>query len=305
MEQQSAQPQTAGPPSPRRGLRARASLTAAALTVGTVVGSTLLAPAATAGADPLASPPGVTIAALAPASAPAEHSLHLASLPNGRDLGGYTTAEGRTTRSGVALRSGALNKLSDGDAAALQQTGLTKIIDLRTGIERAVQPDRVPAGAHELWLNVVGDDPLTLPALVDMPRLYRMFVTDPDAREAFRQAVLDIAYGDGAGLFHCSAGKDRTGWLAAVLLTLVGVDRTTVYDDYLASNELIGDGMAGSAAPALDAAGSTFINRVERGWLDTSFAAADEVYGGFDGYARAGLGLTDADIDALKSRLLV
>lgn len=278
---------------------------------GSLVSPALLAPAAAqpaaaqpASAQPAAVPASAPAAAADPANDPMAHSLHLDALPNARDLGGYVTADGRTVRSGVALRSGSLHDLSDAEAAALEDMGLRTVIDLRTGYERAFEPDRLPAGAYEDWANVVGDDPANLPQLADMPRLYRGFVTDPSARAAFRHAVLDIAYGHGASLFHCTAGKDRTGWLAAILLSAIGVDRDTVYADYMASNEFIGNGMAGAAAPLLDAAGSTFVNRVERGWLDASFAAADELYGGIDGYLRVGLGLTDADVAALNNRLL-
>lgn len=292
---------------PHRRSRAVPALGGALLLAGTLVAGPLAAPAL-AGPAAATAPAAAALAALrTPAAAgvdPLAHSLHLAGLPNARDLGGYVTVDGRTVRPGVALRSGALTKLSPADAAALQGMGLRTVIDLRTGLERSLQKDVIPAGAREVWHDVVGSDPAKLPALVDMPRLYDMFVTDAGAREAFRQSVLDIAYGEGATLFHCSAGKDRTGWLAAVLLTAVGVDRGTVYDDYLASNELIGDGMAGPAAPLLDAAGSTFVNQVEPGWLDASFAAADRVYGGMDGYLRQGLGLTDADLAALRGRLL-
>lgn len=277
--------------------RAGAALLSGSLLAGALVGPAILGPV-------LLAPAASAQPAADAASDPAAHSLHLASLPNARDLGGYVTADGRTVRTGVALRSGSLDDLSDADAAALEDMGLRTIIDLRTGYERALQPDRVPAGAYEDWANVVGDDPANLPELADMPRLYRGFVTDPRARAAFRHAVLDIAYGQGATIFHCTAGKDRTGWLAAVLLSAVGVDRDTVYADYMASNEFIGNGMAGPAAPLLDAAGSTFVNRVERGWLGDAFAAADDMYGGMDGYLHRGLGLTDADLAALRGRML-
>ena len=93
-------------------------------------------------------------------------------------------------------------------------------------------------------------------------------------------------------LFHCSAGKDRAGWTAAVLLTLLGVDRETVEADFLASNDYR------HTSPA-DPFNGTNVE-----WLRSAFRTAEEAYGGFDGYVRDGLGLTDDEVAALREGLL-
>ncbi|WP_324195366.1 tyrosine-protein phosphatase [Nocardia abscessus] len=97
--------------------------------------------------------------------------------------------------------------------------------------------------------------------------LYRAFITAPGANEAFASVLRDIIGSDGAVLFHCTAGKDRTGWTAAVLLTLLGVDRATVTEDYLLSNRY-------RAARADDP-----LNGVQQSWLDAAFDQADRTYG--------------------------
>ncbi|MEV0104091.1 tyrosine-protein phosphatase, partial [Nocardia sp. NPDC050789] len=101
-----------------------------------------------------------------------------------------------------------------------------------------------------------------------------------------------IAYNPGGVLFHCTAGKDRTGWTSAVLLTLLGVDKDTVYYDYLLSNYYRG------------AKDGDMLNGVAASALDSAFDQATKSYGSFDGYVRDGLQLTDADIAALKAKLL-
>ena len=94
-------------------------------------------------------------------------------------------------------------------------------------------------------------------------------------------------------LFHCSAGKDRTGWLSAVLLTVLGVDRQVVDADFLASNSFR------HASP------TDPLNGVNIGLLNAAFASADKTYGSFENYVHKGLRLSDSDIAGLKKALLL
>ncbi|AHH20031.1 putative tyrosine-protein phosphatase [Nocardia nova SH22a] len=244
---------------------------------------------------------GVAVAADPPAATSsvavdtADRSLHLASVQNARDVGGYRTIDGRMVRTGVVFRSADLSKLSDADSAALTASGLRTVADLRTGYERALSPDRIPAGAQLRIHDVIGQAPpqvmaSTLSAGSD---LYRAFITAPGANEAFAGVLHDILDADGSVLFHCSAGKDRTGWTAAVLLTILGVDRGTVNYDFLLSNYY------------RDASEGDALNGVVLSALDSAFDQVDQTYGSFDNYVHDGLKLTDADVAALKAKLLV
>jgi protein-tyrosine phosphatase len=121
--------------------------------------------------------------------------------------------------------------------------------------------------------------------------------TAPGANQAVAGVLRDIAASGrgpeaGAVLFHCTAGKDRTGWTAAVLLTVLGVDRATVTEDYLMSNHYRG------------AAAGDPVGGVQREWLDAAFDQVAVSYGGFDRYVSEGLGLGSAEIDTLKQRML-
>lgn len=256
----------------------RAGLTAAtALTL-------VLGPAATSA---LAVPP-------AAGDTTAERGLNLSGVVNARDAGGYRTTDGRWVRTGLVLRTGALDKATDDDLANLTARGVRVVADLRTAYERAAGPDRVPAGAIGTTRDVMAQaTPLAaLGALAGGTDMYRGFITTPGANEAFAAVLRDIATTDGAVLYHCSAGKDRTGWTSAVLLTLLGVDRATVTQDYLLSNVY------------RDAAPGDVLNGVDASWLDAAFDQVDRSYGDFAGYVRDGLGLTDTDIAALRDRLL-
>ncbi|NEW47323.1 tyrosine-protein phosphatase [Nocardia cyriacigeorgica] len=228
-----------------------------------------------------------------------DRSLHLEGARNARDLGGYRTVDGRTVRTGLVFRTDQLDHLTPADLAELTRRNVRDVDDLRTVYERALAPDRIPEGARANWYDVIGGAPLPdlVSSLAGGGDMYRAFITTPGANAAFAAVMRDVienaqAEDGGAVMFHCTAGKDRTGWTAAVLLTILGVDRATVTEDYLLSNEYRG------AAPG------DLLNGVEASWLDAAFDQAIAEYGSFDNYVRTGLGLTDAEIATLKARVL-
>ncbi|MGW4324808.1 tyrosine-protein phosphatase [Nocardia sp. NPDC004573] len=229
-----------------------------------------------------------------PATVAADPALHLQGVHNARDIGGYRTTDGRIVRSGLVYRTGQLNNATPDDLAALTDRRVRSVHDLRTVYERALGPDRVPAGATAHWADVIGQAPPQVIAttLTGGDGLYRAFVTAPGANEAFASVLRDVIGADGAVLFHCTAGKDRTGWAAAVLLTVLGIDRATVTEDYLLSNRF------------RNARHDDPLNGVQAAWLAAAFDQANQTYGSFDAYVRDGLRLTDADIAALRARLL-
>ncbi|TQC44891.1 tyrosine-protein phosphatase [Rhodococcus sp. WS4] len=251
-----------------------------------VLGAAVLGAAPPAFADPAPAGPAVV-----ESPAQANRSLGLEGARNARDIGGYPTADGAVVRSGLVFRTDALDKLTQRDLAQLEASNVTVVDDLRTTYERVLAPDRLPAGATGHWYDLLGQSPIT--TLVDMPAAYRAFVTGPGANEAFSAVLHDVAESDGAVIYHCSAGKDRTGWTTAVLLTILGVPRDTVNADYLLSNTYRG---ADPEHPGLDG--------VDQAWLDTAFDTAVATYGSFDNYVSEGLKLSESDVALLKTRLL-
>ncbi|WP_139791943.1 tyrosine-protein phosphatase [Prescottella equi] len=236
-------------------------------------------------------------------------AIRLEGAKNFRDIGGYETSDGRTVRSGLVYRANKLSSLTDADLAKLTAANVTLDVDLRNMWERRDDPDRLPEGVRYQVADVVSFEhgiafhefvPLTLGrALIDAAVTgssdigqsigYPFMVTYRGADVAFRDLLTAIAgNADGATVFHCSAGKDRTGWGTAVLLSLLGVPKATVYQDFLASNTYLGRDDA-----------------VEKSWLDAAFAQVDRLHGGVDNYVRTGLGVDQQTIDTLRARLLV
>ena len=111
---------------------------------------------------------------------------------------------------------------------------------------------------------------------------------------------------DGAVLYHCTAGKDRTGTFSALLLTMLGVPRAVVMEDYLLTNQYLATPERIEAFVARggsrEAAGTAL--GVDRAYLDLMFQAIDKEFGSFDDYRRKALGVSDADLLALKGKLL-
>ncbi len=177
----------------------------------------------------------------------ADRSLGLTGAPNFRDLGGYRTADGRWVRMGTLYRSDQLDRLTPEDAAKLDRLGIRTVVDLRTEAERVAGPDRVPAGARPVVADVLAGTPIPADPKVmlaspgdpaqTMRDLEREMVQAPAAQAAYRSLLTEIARPDAGPLvFHCTAGKDRTGWGAATVLGAVGVPPATVLADYLESN---------------------------------------------------------------------
>lgn len=219
--------------------------------------------------------------------------IGLAGTDNTRTLAGYIGHDGKRVNDRV-LRSDNLSKITANDTRILRAREVRTVVDLRTVYERTVQPDRPVPGAQVMVADVLGGvSPISL---IDLKQAYAEFVTNAQARREIRRTLLAVertAATGGTTLYHCSAGKDRTGWTTAVLLTILGVDRATVDADYLASNHYR------HASP------NDPLNGVNIGLLNTSYAAAAKTYGSVDGYIRHGLGLSDADIASLRASLLV
>jgi protein-tyrosine phosphatase len=214
---------------------------------------------------------------------------------------------------------------------SLAALGITTVFDLRTLAERDQRPVLLPGSTQHVVADVLRDSPdsgaanlgsmaadamrgtaSTLTAVdvrAVMISSYRSFPTLPSAVAATADFLTHlVAEGTGPSLFHCTAGKDRTGWLAAVTLSAVGVPRDDILADYLAS----GPELARLLAPVLDAVAakgrdlSAFAPAlgVEEAYLDAAWAAMDDAYGSLTGYLTSGLGLPANYPDQLRSRLL-
>ncbi|MFH8750783.1 tyrosine-protein phosphatase [Streptomyces rimosus] len=243
----------------------------------------------------------------------ADRSLHLEGAANFRDAGGYRTADGRWVKMGVLYRADALHQLTDADLAKLRRLGIRTDFDLRTPGERAKAPDRVPAGARYVVANVIGEEnSAELPPAAEaserlMAESYRQFIVRPSAAKAYRSLFRMAAEpGSYPLVYHCSSGKDRTGWATAVLLTALGVDRETVMRDYLASNDYLAASNAAELAkqPPGIAARLKPVLETRAPYLNAAFDEIEARFGTFGAYLREGLGLNGQELERLRAALL-
>lgn len=267
------------------------------------------------------------------ATHPVPVGLGLTGAPNARDIGGYRTADGRRMVTGRVFRSDALSRLTAADTAVLSQLGVATVADLRgPGEVEALGADRLPGGVRLLPMPIF-DPAADLYGLVArllaagpgrplaalghggaerlMLDSYRWFVSDAGARQHCGGLLRRLAEpGALPLLYHCTAGKDRTGWLTAILLRLLGVEADTVLADYLASNEFGRPGLSrlvaevGTVAPEVDPGLLTPLLQVRPDYLAAGLAAADARYGSFDSFVEVGLGVDAATRDALVAALL-
>ncbi|THF74725.1 tyrosine-protein phosphatase [Cohnella fermenti] len=163
---------------------------------------------------------------------PIERRIPLEGAFNVRDLGGYGAANGKTTQWGRLFRADGLHKLTEQDRQELLGRGIRTVVDLRH--EHEVREFRnVFADSDAVTYRNIS---LINPAATtrrDIRCLGDMYVDMLDNAQPVLKEVLDLlAEKDGGALFHCSAGKDRTGVLAGLLLSLAGVSRETIVADY-------------------------------------------------------------------------
>jgi protein-tyrosine phosphatase len=188
-------------------------------------------------------------------------ALHPQALPittgdNFRELGGYPTQDGRHIKTHKVLRSGLLGNLDAHDLAFLTDYGVRWDVDFRSRDEVERQPDRVPDQATYQYLPVFDYDQTqnsqTIAQLKQryqnqpdsahqhMMQVYHNLVADPHAKQTYRQffaTLLSNTNADEAVLFHCTAGKDRTGLGAVLFETALGVAPEVIWQDYLLTNQ--------------------------------------------------------------------
>ena len=249
-------------------------------------------------------------------------------IANFRDLGGIQTVDGRTVAPKRLLRCGDLFQISDETVQELRDVYHVKnIVDLRTKTEREMQPDREIPGAEYRILDFFPDteamgptgsaDQLGQMQNIEMVHqymeaLYSDFICKETAREGLRE-LLEVLKDtkEGATIFHCFAGKDRTGIAAAVILTILGVSRELIMKDYLETNRMrteanqkILEDLRGKNVPEAMLISIEAALCVDSRYLNASFETAEREYGSFEGYIEEGIGFGKADQELLKELYL-
>ncbi|MDL2222895.1 tyrosine-protein phosphatase [Bacteroidales bacterium OttesenSCG-928-M11] len=173
--------------------------------------------------------------------------MKLNAANNFRDLGGIRTQDGRTIKINQLFRSDDLHLLTDEDLISLEKLPLYTIVDFRSEGEEESLPDKLPSGLKNIFKfpmspGNVSDLSSVLGGLsqgVDffMEQMYITLISDPDCLSYYEKFFVLLQNEDNIPLvFHCSAGKDRTGIAAALILFALGVEEETIMSNYLESN---------------------------------------------------------------------
>lgn len=231
-------------------------------------------------------------------------TLRLEGATNFRDLGGLRTVDGRRVCPGRVFRSDHLAALTAADRAALQSIGLARSFDFRGVDERSAAAYALPGlTQHSLPIEptvaqrmvalAASGQPLTAANMTTlMEELYERLADDPAQRYA--QWFTHLLDGDGAPfVFHCTAGKDRTGVAAALLLFALGVPPAAVAHDFLLTNEFYRrPADAAPPATAIPEEALAVLWGVRASFLDAALAAIDARHGGIERYLARKIGLT-------------
>lgn len=219
---------------------------------------------------------------------------------NVRDLGGYATTDNKTVKKEIVFRSGDLNLLTDDDLNYLSNIPLITTIDFRTPAEIEAAPDRKPASLKNQYFfpidtgSIINFKNMTKEMLPELLVLgNESFVND--CQPLFRQFFEVLMSSQNAPLLlHCSAGKDRAGFASALFLSSLGVDRETIIQDYLLTNEYLQDKYESliTSMPIL-----TPLLEAKREYIEAAFNEIDKNYGGIEKYLTDNL---DVNLNTMK-----
>lgn len=239
--------------------------------------------------------------------------LPLQGASNFRDLGGYPGRAGRELRWRRLFRSDHLGGLTDADKAVLAALGVTLALDFRGEAERAAAAYELPGVTqHSLAIEPTvvqrmqaladAGQPLGAAAVTGLMRdLYRGLVNDQAHR--FAELFEHLLQAQAPVVFHCTAGKDRTGFAAALILLALGVPRDKVVQDYLLTNQVFRHPPSSHAA-SIPADAMAVLWCVQEDFLAAALHAVDADHGGVERYLHRRLGLSPAALEALAAKYL-
>lgn len=266
---------------------------------------------------------------------PTDSNIHLEGIPNTRQLGGISTADGRRVRSNMLYRSARLCTATPNDIDRLEhQLHIGYIIDLRTAYEVTRQPDIDIPGSQYINMPISPESNNMWVIMAHMPgksdeeklfnfarteqaqrmtkKIYTSFVTDEYCQLQFAAFLNTLVQAPEVPiLWHCTQGKDRTGLTAALLLFALGCDRETVVREFARSNDsyldLLNESLARfrqqGSKPEEDDVVVTLLG-VMTSYFEDALDTIDNLYGGIDRYLHETLVLSDKEISILREKYL-
>ncbi|MBQ3470952.1 MAG: tyrosine-protein phosphatase [Clostridia bacterium] len=268
-----------------------------------------------------------------------KQKIILDGVSNARQLGGYRGTDGRRIKNNVLLRTGTLFAAPSDTLRKLSEVyRVSDIADLRMDQETATMPEPHIEGANYHHLSVLNNLPITKEDFelykkllksdnlvlkyqtiyeqkipIDMEQNYKTMVFSDEGKDGYKKffEILLNKPENGAVLFHCTQGKDRTGTAAILILSALGVDRETIIADYMLTNKAYGfllDGIRSELAAAnvskevLDCA--LMLESVSEGLIVPMLEDMDREYGSVQGYLKEEFGLTESDMKQLNELYL-
>ncbi|MHA7581827.1 tyrosine-protein phosphatase [Paenibacillus vandeheii] len=256
---------------------------------------------------------------------------------NFRDIGGYRTADGRKVKYGLFYRSDELGGLSEQDLVSFQALNIKTIFDYRDDYEAQKKPDPVIAGLKNIRISAIKADQasqINMPGnaedrdrkshiIVDLVKtgffkqfraetmMMELYTKLPINNPSYKQLMEIIQHSDSLGLLHhCTAGKDRTGVGAALILLALGVPEETIMEDYLLTNETMqafNSNLLKQLADHVNEEELQNINQmlgVKEEYMEAVFGSIKKMYGNVDIYLAEEFGLTKQKREALQSMCL-
>jgi len=248
-----------------------------------------------------------------------KRKLEMHGTPNFRDFGGYPNSSGQQVKWGYLYRSGQLSSLSEGDVDLLGNLELDLVFDFRREEEQEQEPSRLPRSNPPKVLSMPitpgsnagffeqadTDNRAMFEFMVDINRDFAEAQTATYAR-MFRE-ILDAA--DAKLLVHCAAGKDRTGFAAAIILLALGVSREVVMHDYMLTAEFFSphremDRLRAKYQMDLEAEAILPMLEVHEDYLRAALASIDRRYASVEAYLAEELSVGEREREELRSRYL-
>ena len=269
-----------------------------------------------------------------------QRAIAFEGIENARDMGTLVMQNGQTVRSDMLVRSGNLSKATDSDVAILKEKyRLTDVFDFRFETEANGAPDRIIDGVSYTHLSTLPKaliegfsssgrsdstkvDTKNMAAVLvkyalnpkaqEMARqLYPAIVTDTQSQRYYGEFLRGVLHAKGGVLWHCSQGKDRAGWGAALLLAALGADRKTIVEDFDLSNQSYARQQEAMTAKVREQGGGdeavAFIHAmigVSRENFEAALDLIDQRYGSLSQYVEQQLGFSKEEQRQLRAKYL-
>ena len=240
---------------------------------------------------------------------------------NTRELGGYKTKDGRSLKWGVLYRSDKLSELTDADQEYLLQLGIKRVIDFRSSEEKQNEPDQLPSTLKYIEMPIEADGAIRpkVEAILKgdlnedvgaiLVETNKEFISDFSG--VYRGFIESLIENQEPTLFHCTAGKDRAGFAAALVLLAVGVPEKIVIEDYMKTNkyteETIQDYINKINLYSLGSVDAEILRPllgVEERFIRAALDEIKQKYGNVENFIRDELKIRDESIIELKNFLL-